>query len=233
MRGRWPSTDRGSGVRPVVRARDDLRVAAAERERIEVADRAGLRAWLDANAATSTGVWLVRNRKGEPSHVPYDDIVDEVLRVGWIDSQVRTLEDGRSVLLLTPRKPGSRWSGVNKARIERLVAQGELTSAGLAVVEAAKASGTWSALDDASALREPPALAAALDAEPAARTAWDGFPPSARRAILEWLTSAKTDATRDRRVAEIVAQARVGRRANQWRQPGETRRPAAGADGAS
>ena len=91
--------------------------------------------------------------------------------------------------------------------------------AGLAVVAAAKADGSWNALDAVETLTEPPELTAALDAEPAARAAWDTFPPSTRRAILEWISNAKTPDTRHQRMNQTVAEAAVGRRANQWRQP--------------
>ncbi|WP_342782448.1 YdeI/OmpD-associated family protein [Vallicoccus soli] len=73
---------------------------------------------------------------------------------------------------------------------------------GLAVVEAARASGTWNALDDVEDLREPSDLAGALDAQPAARAHWDAFPRSTRRGILEWILTAKTDATRLRRIEQ-------------------------------
>jgi uncharacterized protein YdeI (YjbR/CyaY-like superfamily) len=91
--------------------------------------------------------------------------------------------------------------------------------AGLAAVAAAQADGSWNALDDVEELREPPALADALDAEPRAGSEWERFPRSAKRAILEWIGSARTDATRDARIRRTVADAAVGRRANQWRQP--------------
>jgi uncharacterized protein YdeI (YjbR/CyaY-like superfamily) len=94
-----------------------------------------------------------------------------------------------------------------------------MTPAGLAVVEAARRDGTWTALDTVEDLTEPAALAAALDAAPAARANWDSFPRSAKRAILEWIGTAKTATTRDRRIQQTVDEATAGRRANQWRQP--------------
>ena len=92
-----------------------------------------------------------------------------------------------------------------------------MAPAGLAAVALAKETGTWTALDDIENLVEPPDLAAALDADPPARKHWDAFPPSARKALLTWLASAKRPATREKRVAEIAAKAAVGERANEWR----------------
>jgi uncharacterized protein YdeI (YjbR/CyaY-like superfamily) len=94
-----------------------------------------------------------------------------------------------------------------------------MAPAGVAMVELARRTGTWTALDLVEELVEPAELRAALDAVPAARRSWDGFPRSTRRALMEWISSAKTDATRDKRVRATVDEAAVGRRANQPRQP--------------
>lgn len=191
----------------------------AELERFAATNRAALREWLAVNARTSAGIWVVY-AKGEDRTLGYDDIVEEALCVGWVDSLPRRLDDQHAMLRLTPRNPRSNWSRRNKERIASLRERGLMTAGGEAVVEAAVASGTWSALDQVEELAEPSALRSALDIDPVARANWDAFPRSARRAILEWLVAAKTDATRDRRVETIVTEAHENRRANQWRQPG-------------
>jgi len=141
---------------------------------------------------------------GRPS-VPYDVIVDEALAYGWVDSRPRRIDEDRSARLLTPRKPASNWSARNKARVERLTADGRMHPAGLAAVAAARANGAWTALDETETLAEPAELAAALDATPGARRYWDAFPRSARRAMLEWITNAKTDTTRQARIQRTPA----------------------------
>lgn len=83
---------------------------------------------------------------------------------------------------------------------------------GLAVIEQAKANGTWSMLDDAEALIEHPLLTAALDAEPTARTTWDGYPPGLRKQLLSWIATARREETRGNRIATIVATAARGER---------------------
>lgn len=186
-------------------------------EQVTVASRAELRAWLAANHATAPGIWLVTHKKTTGArHLPYEAVVEEALCFGWIDSRPRKVDESRSALLLTPRKPSSRWSRPNKERVARLQAAGLMEPAGLAVVEAARASGTWTALDEIEELLEPADLAAALDATPAARQSWDGFPRSAKRGILEWIVSARRPDTRRRRIEETVSEAAAGRRANQW-----------------
>lgn len=181
------------------------------------------RAWLSEHHGDSPGIWLVTFKKGSGGpYLPYDDVVEEALAFGWVDSLPRKLDQERSQLLVTPRKPGSNWSRVNKERVERLEAAGLMAPAGAACVETAKGDGAWSALDDVENLVEPDDLRAALDAEPGARGNWDGFPRSTRRGILEWILNAKRPATREKRIRETAAQAAQGIRANQWRQPGST-----------
>ncbi|GAA4789552.1 YdeI/OmpD-associated family protein [Actinomycetospora chlora] len=191
-----------------------------DRDEVHVASAEQWRAWLLDHHASSPGIWLVTWKKGSGPYVAYDDVVDQALCFGWVDSRPGSLDADRSRRLLTPRRPGSSWSRVNKERVERLTAAGRMAPAGLAAVAAAQADGSWTALDAVETLAEPDDLAAALDAEPAARGQWDGFPRSTRRAILEWISTAKTAPTRERRIAQTVAEAAVGRRANQWRQPG-------------
>jgi len=189
-------------------------------EQLTIRSRADWRRWLKANHDTTNGVWLVRFKKGHGPHVAYDDVVEEALAFGWIDSQPRRLDDTRSQLLLTRRKKGSRWSNANKTRIAALRERGLMTAAGEAAVQRAHDDGTWEALDPVEALHEPDDLHYQLDAHPSARQHWDAFPPSTRRAILEWILAAKQPATRAKRITETVEKAAVNIRANQWRQPG-------------
>ncbi|MGK2850902.1 MAG: YdeI/OmpD-associated family protein [Candidatus Limnocylindrales bacterium] len=144
--------------------------------------RAAWRAWLIANHETSSGVHLVTWRKatGKPS-VAYGDAVEEALCVGWVDSIAGKLDDERSTLWFTKRRPKSGWSRPNKERVERLLAADLMLPAGLAAIEEAKRRGTWSLLDDVEDLVVPQDLTAALAARPPARANWDAFSRSARR----------------------------------------------------
>jgi uncharacterized protein YdeI (YjbR/CyaY-like superfamily) len=96
------------------------------------------------------------------------------------------------------------------ARLER---DGLLAPAGTAAIEVAKANGSWTALDAVERLEEPPDLAAALDADTAARENWNGFSPSSRKAILWWVTSAKRPETRAKRIDQTARMAAKGLRA--------------------
>ena len=144
--------------------------------------------------------------------MPYPDLVEEALCLGWIDSTVNTLDDDRGLQLMTPRKPRSTWTRLNRQRVAAMQEQGRMTDAGRRAIEVAQANGWWTIHDPVEDLIEPEDLARALDAVPAARAAWDRFPPSARKQMLFLLVSAATPVTRAKRVARIVEDAEQGRR---------------------
>jgi uncharacterized protein YdeI (YjbR/CyaY-like superfamily) len=102
------------------------------------------REWLAANHASSSGVWAITLKKSTGRQtVNYDDLVEEALCFGWVDSVVRRVDDELTGMRFTPRKPKSNWSASNRARVERLEAEGLMTEAGRQAIEAAKARGTW------------------------------------------------------------------------------------------
>ena len=176
------------------------------------------RAWLAANHDRVSGVWLITYKKaaGKPT-ISYEESVEEALCFGWVDSKGNKLDDERTMLYFAPRQAGSGWSRPNKERIERLIAQGRMTAAGLAKIEVAKADGSWALLDAVENLEVPADLAAEFDKYPAARANFDAFPRSAKRGILEWIVQAKRPETRAKRVAETARLAQENVRANQWR----------------
>lgn len=180
--------------------------------------RAEWRAWLEQHHGRADGVWLVSYKQatGKP-RVTYDEAVEEALCFGWVDSKGNKLDEERSLLWFAPRKRGSGWSRPNKERVERLIAAGLMTPAGMAKIDAAQADGSWSLLDAVEAIEIPPDLAEALAGYPMAAANFAAFPPSAKRGILQWIVQAKTPATRAKRVAETARLAQENQRANQWR----------------
>ena len=132
--------------------------------RLEFRSRAAIRAWLEANHAKETTFWLMTFKKhvGE-YYVPYGEVVEELLCYGWVDSRTRRVDDDRTMLLVSPRKPGSTWSASNKRRVADLEKRGLMTPAGHAKIESAREDGSWHFLDDIENLIEPDDLARALD----------------------------------------------------------------------
>ena len=188
--------------------------------RVQVRSRAEWRDWLAAHHRRGGGVWLVRFKKGHGPTLTWDDIVEEAVAFGWIDSVPRKLDGARTMLWVSPRQPGSRWSALSKRRAQRMIDAGQMTPAGQAAIDAARADGSWTALDGVENLVVPDDLAAALAGRPPAREHWDAFPPSVRRGILEWVLDARRDATRQKRIAQTAEMAQRNERANQWPRSG-------------
>jgi uncharacterized protein YdeI (YjbR/CyaY-like superfamily) len=169
-------------------------------------DRATWRRWLEANHATATGAWLVtwRQRSGHGVGLDYDAAVEEALCYGWVDGTAGRYDEDRGRLYFAPRKPRSVWAATNKARVERLTAQGRMAPAGLAAVARAKANGSWEVLDSAERLEVPADLARALEARPPASANFAAFPASTRKQLLGWVATAVRPATRTARIARVA-----------------------------
>lgn len=121
---------------------------------VEVTTLAQWRTWLKANHGRRASVWLVRYKKGAGRpHLSYDDAVSEALCWGWIDSLPRKLDAERTMLRFSPRSKNTGWSAINKQRAEQLIAAKRMQPAGQAQVDAAKADGSWTRLDDGEAKR--------------------------------------------------------------------------------
>jgi uncharacterized protein YdeI (YjbR/CyaY-like superfamily) len=178
-------------------------------------DRATWRAWLEANHVSATGAWLVTWRRGHGPVVEYEEAVEEALCFGWIDSTGGRVDERRTKLYFAPRKLHSAWSASNKARVERLIADGSMTGAGLAAIERAKANGSWTVLDDVERGIVPDDLAAALASNPPAKDRFAAFPWFARRAILVWIAEAKRPETRAARILDTARLAARNERAHQ------------------
>jgi uncharacterized protein YdeI (YjbR/CyaY-like superfamily) len=177
-------------------------------------DRETWRAWLEANHATSAGAWLVtwRQRTGRAT-LAYEAAVEEALCFGWVDSTGGSFDENRGRLYFAPRKPHSVWAASNRARVERLIADGRMAPAGLAAVERARANGAWDVLDAAERLVVPDDLAVALEVRPPAATYFSALTPSARKMLLGWIAVARRPDTRAKRIVAVAEAAARNERA--------------------
>ena len=176
------------------------------------ADQAALEAWLEAEHLTAPGLYVKIAKKGSgvPS-VNWEQMVEVLLCFGWIDGRANRLDDSFYLQRITPRRPKSVWSQKNVATVERLTAEGRMRPAGLAVVEAAKADGRWErAYAGPATITVPDDLAAALDAAPAARAAFDALTGQDRYSVLHRVHTATTEKTRTKRIAAVVEQLATG-----------------------
>ena len=183
-------------------------------EIFDAPSREAWREWLSKNHASSQGVWLmVPKKKSEKKGISLEDVVEEALCFGWIDSKLNVVDEKRFKLLLTPRKRRSIWSKTNKQRVEKLIKQGLMTEAGLVKIEAAKREGSWNRLDAVEELRVPEDLGNALAANGNARKNFESFSDSAKKQLLWWIESAKTQETRSKRIRQAVIMAAENRKA--------------------
>jgi uncharacterized protein YdeI (YjbR/CyaY-like superfamily) len=172
-----------------------------------------LRDWFNANHETAPELWIGYHRKatGRPS-VSWSETVDEALCVGWIDSVRYSVEGGRFVQRLTPRRKGSNWSAVNIAKVGQLIDEGRMKPAGLAAFEAR--SEERSAIYSYERRKE-----AAFEPDQEARfrgneEAWAWFaarPASYRTAAIYWVVSAKRPETRTKRLETLIEDSAAGR----------------------
>ncbi|MDQ1685750.1 MAG: hypothetical protein QOC82_2487 [Frankiaceae bacterium] len=173
-----------------------------------VPDAAAWRDWLTDNHGDPAGVWLRLARKGTtaPTSLVYDEALRVALCFGWIDGQVKKYDEATYQQRFTPRRARSPWSARNVGIVAELEAAGLMTPAGIAEVERAKADGRWAAAYAGPATAEvPPDLAAAIDADPAARAMFEILTKQNRYAIIWRVTQTKRPETRQRRIEQFVA----------------------------
>jgi len=173
----------------------------ADLGRLKVTSRRQWRAWLTKHHASSPGVWLVFHKAHTGvASIPYEDMIREALCFGWIDSLIKRLDDDRYLLKVTPRKPTSKWSEINRKRWAELEAAGRLTPAGLAAAPTTNSYAPRPVIPEL-----PPYIAKALRANPIAWKFFRELAPTYRRNFVVWIHMAKRPETRARRIRESIA----------------------------
>ncbi len=167
------------------------------------------RKWLEKHHDKASESWLIHYRKHvEKPGLRYEEAVEEAICFGWIDGQLRKLDDERFKLRYSPRRPKSPWSRINRNKAEKLIQSGQMTAAGLARIEEAKKTGLWQrAYTNKTREKMPSDLKAALLKN---KTAWSNFRKFAntyRNMYIGWIASAKTAETRKKRIVKVVEQA--------------------------
>ncbi len=173
-------------------------------------------AWLDKHHSSAEELWVGFWKKGsgKPS-IDWPQSVREALRVGWIDGIRKSLDDEAYVIRFLPRRKGSVWSAINIRIAQELIAEGRMRPAGLRAFEDRHAHPKSGYSYESLIGRNehlPAPLAKRLRAHPAAWTFWQAQPPSFKRKVVHWVTSAKRDETRAGRLEQLIADCAAGRR---------------------
>jgi len=189
-----------------------------EIETISPKNRQEWREWLQENHDKKQSVWLIYyKKKSNILTVTYSEAVDEALCFGWIDSKAKPLDEEKFMQFFSRRKAKSVWSRINKEKIERLIHEGLMTTAGYHIIEIAKQNGSWTILDEAEALTIPGDLDEAFQNRQNAKNYFSGLSRSDKRNILQWLVLAKKQETRQKRISEIAELAEQNQKPKQFR----------------
>ncbi|WP_418602742.1 YdeI/OmpD-associated family protein [Hwangdonia sp.] len=163
------------------------------------------REWLHQNHSTVKGVYLIFYKvENKEASMRWEDAVKVALCYGWIDSTVKSLGNGKRRQYFTPRNQKSVWSALNKRYIIELKASNLMHQSGLEIIKIAKQNGSWTALDDVENEVIPKELQNAFNKNKKAFNHYKNFAPSYRKGYLYWLNQAKREATREKRIAEII-----------------------------
>ena len=174
-------------------------------------DAAEFGRWLERCHDTATERWMGLFKKHVPDRgLTWEDAVPEALCWGWIDSKIERIDDDAIRQRWTPRKKTSNWSQVNLALVEQLRAEGRMRPPGEAIWEQRRAS-TIYAYERADKPELPPEYAERLAADAAATAFWEVATPSYRALCANWVVTAKQQATRERRIDQLIADYAAGR----------------------
>jgi uncharacterized protein YdeI (YjbR/CyaY-like superfamily) len=161
--------------------------------------------WLLVNHDKHKAVYLVfyKLETGMPT-MRWEEAVKVALCFGWIDATVKSLGNGKRIQYFTHRNPKSNWSALNKKYVEELEVAGLIQPSGYTMINLAKQTGTWTAMDDVENGIIPEALQKAFGKHPKALENYKNFSKGYQKSYLSWLHSAKRDATKEKRIKEII-----------------------------
>jgi len=178
---------------------------------IDIKNREEWREWLQDHYLSEKEIWLVYQKKHTGNlSIPYVDAVEEALCFGWIDGQVKSIDEERYMQRFTPRKPSSNWSVINIDRAKKMIDEGRMTAWGRKVFDEGMKNNRI--IPSSKDFSIPPDLRIALEDNGKAWSNFQSFAPSAQLAFVYWVSSAKTDKTRQKRIEETVKLSEEGKK---------------------
>jgi uncharacterized protein YdeI (YjbR/CyaY-like superfamily) len=175
---------------------------------LDLRTRKQWRRWLAQHHASSRGIWLVRHKQHSGvTSMGYEDLVREALCFGWVDSLVKRLDDDRYAIKVTPRKPTSRWSDINRKRWKELEAAGRLAAPGRAAAPTKRSYAPHPPIPEL-----PAYIATAFKTNSRAWRRFRALAPTYRRHFVAWIHTAKRPETRQKRIRKSIALLAAGRK---------------------
>src|SRR5688572_3018627 len=154
------------------------------------------RRWLEKNHLSKQAVWLVfHNKSSQKKSLTWTEAVDIALCFGWIDSKRIKIDEETSHQFFSKRKAKSTWSKINKQKVEKLIAAGQMREEGYRTIETAKLNGSWTIFDDAEELIIPKDLKAEFRKRPVGKAYYESLSRSVKKGILQWIVLAKRPET--------------------------------------
>ena len=168
--------------------------------------RADFRLWLEAHCHSEEGIWLLFGKRGGPKTLTAGEALEEALCFGWVDGQMRSLDEVQYIKYFKQRNVKSAWSEKNRALAEQLEARGLMAEPGRAKIAAAVESGGWEARRaDVLTEQQLQEFLLLLNANPKAREHYLGMAPSVQRNYAKgYFFGAKTEAGREKAFARIL-----------------------------
>ena len=174
-------------------------------EDLRFADRGEFRKWLQGNASSDDGVWLIFGKAGGPKTLKASEALEEALCFGWIDGQMKSIDDKTYKKYFSMRREKSKWSEKNKALVKSLEERGIMTDFGRKKVEEAKKNGQWNASNSTAVTEEQiDRLSAVLEGYEPAFTNFRAMSLSVKKTYTRAYFDAKTEAGREKRIAWMV-----------------------------
>jgi uncharacterized protein YdeI (YjbR/CyaY-like superfamily) len=172
-----------------------------------------LRKWLEKNHDRQAELWVGMYKKssGRPS-VSWPEVVDQALCFGWIDGIRKSIDDESYMNRITPRRKGSNWSAINIRRVQELTEQGLMTAAGARAFAERDVKKSQQYSFEQKNVDMPAQYLEQMKRNRKAWAFWQAQPPFYRRTITWWVTSAKQEETRQRRLQRLITDSAAGER---------------------
>lgn len=172
---------------------------------LQFENRKDFRKWLQANCLSKDGVWLLFGKSNGPKTIKASEALEEALCFGWIDGQMKSIDENSYKKYFSLRRLNSKWSEKNKELTKKLEKQGLMTDYGRKKIEEAKENGQWNTTKAFEITEKNIETLAQLlkDYEPA-YTNFKAMAPSVKKTYTRAYLDAKTEIGKEKRLSWMI-----------------------------